>query len=443
MDIEFYNLLNLKFKKKRDIPEIWDKIVNNIDDFISDFLKSFDIDIDFLYTTNVGLLNVNSNSRSSILWDLSYWSIYVNYLEFVFWMEKEQDSSSEEAIYPFYMKEKITIGKSKVDAHRLVFLSTIFQYVSYKFYSEAKISYCFALLYDANKCSRLHNVSNEEAEEYKEYIEEQLAVTKLFCAFHEAYHLKKIDAPGDVNYRERILYNVKTMVNSKEFEVYYAYDRRLIDDVRKRVNLMNEQDNLFDELYSDAAALDLLDVVLNYMNVFQPQWSMEKFSLVVKEMIENFYAFNTLTYDLYMIWNANINLLNGQITEDVYEQEVHERDVEDVIRGQIFPAILWIQIDNILSEKGKLPPIPKKRCVNVKKEMVNFFNIAYNDELKNAVCSAVKQGFCKSKLTIEEARDILIEWDELGKFSNAKVDDLFLKGGIDDETDFFMFVRGY
>lgn len=301
-------------------------------------MKSFDIDIDFLYTTNVGLLNVNSNSRSSILWDLSYWSIYVNYLEFVFWMEKEQDSSSEEAIYPFYMKEKITIGKSKVDANRLVFLSTIFQYVSYKFYSEAKISYCFALLYDANKCSRLHNVSNEEAEEYKEYIEEQLAVTKLFCAFHEAYHLKKIDAPGDVNYRERILYNVKTMVNSKEFEVYYAYDRRLIDDVRKRVNLMNEQDNLFDELYSDAAALDLLDVVLNYMNVFQPQWSMEKFSLVVKEMIENFYAFNTLTYDLYMIWNANINLLNGQITEDVYEQEVHERDVEDVIRGQIFPG---------------------------------------------------------------------------------------------------------
>lgn len=293
------------------------------------------------------------------------------------------------------------------------------------------------------EAEQLHNVSNEEAEEYKEYIEEQLAVTKLFCAFHEAYHLKKIDAPGDVNYRERILYNVKTMVNSKEFEVYYAYDRRLIDDVRKRVNLMNEQDNLFDELYSDAAALDLLDVVLNYMNVFQPQWSMEKFSLVVKEMIENFYAFNTLTYDLYMIWNANINLLNGQITEDVYEQEVHERDVEDVIRGQIFPAILWIQIDNILSEKGKLPPIPKKRCVNVKKEMVNFFNIAYNDELKNAVCSAVKQGFCKSKLTIEEARDILIEWDELGKFSNAKVDDLFLKGGIDDETDFFMFVRGY
>lgn len=89
-------------------------------------------------------------------------------------------------------------------------------------------------------------------------------------------------------------------------------------------------------------------------------------------MIENFYAFNTLTYDLYMIWNANINLLNGQITEDVYEQEVHERDVEDVIRGQIFPAILWIQIDNILSEKGKLPPIPKKRCVNVKKKWLIF-----------------------------------------------------------------------
>ena len=65
------------------------------------------------------------------------------------------------------------------------------------------------------------------------------------------------------------------------------------------------------------------------MNVFQPQWSMEKFSLVVKEMIENFYAFNTLTYDLYMIWNANINLLLAILNNlvisntEIYDKEVN------------------------------------------------------------------------------------------------------------------------
>ena len=199
-----------------------------------------------------------------------------------------------------------------------------------------------------------------------QYIHEQLTVTKFFCAFHEAYHLKKIEPPGNEQYCERILYNVKTMVNSEAFDLFYNYDKCLIKDVWERVNLMNEQDHLFDELYSDAAALDLLDVVFNYMGYFEPKWTLDKFSLVVKEMLENFYSFNTLTYDLYAIWNLNLNLINGKITKDVYEQEVHKQDVEDVIRGQIFPAILWGQLDNILCEKGNVPPIPRKRYVNVR-----------------------------------------------------------------------------
>ena len=182
--------------------------------------------------------------------------------------------------------------------------------MSYKFYNEEKLSYCFALLYDANKCSVPHKVSDEESESYMQYIHEQLTVTKFFCAFHEAYHLKKIEPPGNEEYCKRILCNVKTMVDSEAFDLYYNYDKRLIKDVRERVNSMNEQDHLFDELYSDAAALDLLDVIFNYMDYFEPKWNLDKFSLVVKEMLENFYSFNTLTYDLYAIWNLNLNLID-------------------------------------------------------------------------------------------------------------------------------------
>ena len=443
MNFYFYRFLNLKFKQKDKMPKEWDMIVDQVDDVIADFLKIYGIDMDFLYTTNVGLLNVASNNQSSILWDLSYWAIYIEYLDFIFWMERERENIEGEAIYPFFLKQKIITCQSSIDANRLVFLATIFQYMSYKFYNDEELSYCFALLYDANKCSVPHKVSDEEVETYMQYIHEQLTVTKFFCAFHEAYHLKKIEPQGNEQYCERILYNVKTMVNSEAFDLFYNYDKCLIKDVWERVNLMNEQDHLFDELYSDAAALDLLDVVFNYMGYFEPKWTLDKFSLVVKEMLENFYSFNTLTYDLYAIWNLNLNLINGKITKDVYEQEVHKQDVEDVIRGQIFPAILWGQLDNILCEKGNVPPIPRKRYVNVRKEMTNFFDVAYNEFLKTKVHVAIKHGFRNSNLTIAEARDILIEWEKIEDFPNAVIDDLYLKGGTDDEIDFFMFVRGY
>lgn len=313
MNIDLYKLFNLKFKKKEDIPEDWNVLVDDVDDFIKSFLEAYGIDMDFLFTTNVGLLNINSNNECVILWDLSYWAIYIKYLEFIFWMENEQKQIKCKTSYPHSMKENIFTNKDKYDANRLVFLSTIFEYASYKFYNEDDLSYCFALLYNQNKCLMPHELSYEENEAYVEYIHEQLIAVKLFCAFHEAYHLKKIKQPGDYKeYNERIMYNVKSLVNGEEFGELYSYDKCLLDDVRKRVNSMNEQDHLVDELYSDAAALDLLDIVLNNMDVLQPKWSLNKYSQVVKEMIENFYSFNTLTYDLYTAWDATLSLIKGK-----------------------------------------------------------------------------------------------------------------------------------
>ena len=91
MNFNFYKL-NLKFKQKDEMPKEWDMIVDQVDDVIADFLKIYGIDMDFLYTTNVGLLNVASNNQRSILWDLSYWAIYIEYLDFIFWMIKTKSS---------------------------------------------------------------------------------------------------------------------------------------------------------------------------------------------------------------------------------------------------------------------------------------------------------------------------------------------------------------
>lgn len=444
MHTDFYEFLNLKFKKKDDIPKDWKAIINEVDDFITDFLKSFDVDMDFLFTTNVGVLNVNTPHQSTILWDLSYWAIYIKFLEFVFWMESDQKDVYEDIPYPLFMKANAMVNDNEVDANRLAFLSTIFQYMSYKFYNDEEISYCFALLYNENKCSIYHKVDSKKNDFYLEYIQEQLTAAKFFCAFHEAYHSKKINTPIEyTEYVDRILYNIKTIVNSEEFAGYYSHDVDLVNAVRKKVASMNTQEHLLNELYADAAALDLLDILNNDMNILLPKWSLDRFTRIVKEMIENFYSFNTLTYELYATWDVNLRLINNQITEDVYKQEIDRLNVEDVLRGQVFPVILWSQIDGSLRRRGSVPITPQKRYVNIRKEMIGFFNLAYNEKLKPAIYSAVKQGFNNSKLTISEARDVLIEWEELKKFSNISSDNLFLKGGARNEADFVMFVRGY
>lgn len=444
MEVDFYKLMDFKYKQKKDMPEAWNIIIGDVDKFLVDFLKNFGIDMDLLYTTNVGVLNISSQNESSILWDVSYWAIYIKYLEFFFWMENEPGFSSKQTLQPLAMKKNVFQNRDKADANRLVFLCSIFQYISYKFYNEEELSYCFAVLYNENKCASRHEASDELCKKYREYVQEQLALTKIFCAFHEAYHLKKINPPGDYKtYIDRVMYNLKVLINSDEFASYYDYDIRLVKDVRKKINNMNIQDQLLDELYADAAALDLMDVVINYMNCFKGNWSLTKFCKEVREMIENFYAFNTLTYDLYAIWEENLRLMKGEISKNIYKQELHKQDIEHVIRGQMFPVILWQQIDGLFFEKGQEPPLPKERYANVRDEMIRFFDIAYNIDLKEAVCKALKQGFNEGNLTISEARDILIEWDKMEKFPNASVQDLFLTGGMKDEFDFIMFVGGY
>lgn len=74
--------------------------------------------------------------------------------------------------------------------------------------------------------------------------------------------------------------------------------------------------------------------------------------------------------------------------------------------------------------------------------MIQFFNIAYNDTLKEHILNAYNIGLKKGTIPIEIARDILIGWDDLKNYPEATVQDLFL-GGNDNEDNYVMFVRGY
>ena len=139
MEVDFYKLMDFKYKQKKDMPEAWNIIIGDVDKFLVDFLKNFGIDMDLLYTTNVGVLNISSQNESSILWDVSYWAIYIKYLEFVFWMENEPGFSSKQTLQPLAMKKNVFQNRDKADANRLVFLCSIFQYISYKFYNEEEL----------------------------------------------------------------------------------------------------------------------------------------------------------------------------------------------------------------------------------------------------------------------------------------------------------------
>ena len=447
MNTMYYELLGLQFKTKNDIPQIWEEIVNEVDEWLVDFMKSFKIDMDTLYTTNVGLLNFKNSEKQVILWDLSYWVLYLRYLDFVFWMERESENNDDEYIsnakYPYYLKENV-LNNNRTDAQRLNFLPSIFEYLSYKFYNEYDISYCFALLRNENMNILQHSVPDETLDQYKDYIKNQLMLAKLFAAFHETYHLKSIDPPGGYDFfADRIDYNLRLLIESTDFNQVMGHDPILVKDARKKVAGLNREDSFFDELYADAAALDLMDTILNDMHIFYPEFSLDEFSVMMKTMIENFYAFNTMTYDLYTIWKSNVELIKGHLDEATYKKDIHEQDIDGTIRGLIFPIVLWIQIDRFCEERNNSPGKSPKRSISVRSEMIDFYDIAYNWDLKCAIESAIKNGFYNSKLSISDARDILIGWNELYNFPRASEKDLFLKGGYYNEDDFYVFVRRY
>lgn len=442
MNSVFSKFPDIKYKRKEDIEGVWETVVTPFDYRISEILKAYGVEMEFLYTTNVGLLNMDLPDRSVVLWDISYWAFYKKYLEFVFWMEKEAgESETLPALYPRYIREIVCSDQNLTYGNRLTFLATMFEYLACKFYSNENLSYCFALLYNINRCTVGHIASDAEYEQYRQYISEQSDVVKLFCALHEAYHLDKIKTSvGSAEFRRHVLYNVKLVVNSNEFELCYK-DSLFVDAVRKRINDVDCMDGLFDELYADAAALDFM-VNLFVQGYVWPDWTMERFCNAVREAINNFYSYNSLTYELYCAWDQNVLKKQGKVSKKVYREEILAKDTEEAVRGQMLPAILCMQL-NILQEEYSVPLSLPDRRVNVRKEMIDFFNIAYNDKLKNAILHAIKSGFENAKLKVSEARDVLLLWEPLSKYPNISTNDLFLHGGKTHGTDFFMFVARY
>lgn len=449
MHYDFYRYNNIKFKTKEELPELWNRAINDVDFYIADLLNKLKIDVDFLYTTNVGIMKFESTSFKSILWDVSFWAMYLKYLEFVFWAEHECSRTYKSKQYntkvvntPLKMKYNIHKNEDLLDANRLVFLPCIFEYLAYQFYNDVDISYMFSLLRNENMCQMKHSASEELIQEYVDYLSEQLLFAKLFCVCHEIYHLKILSPCGMERnvYSQRIIHNLMVYTQDEKFAKFLSHDPKLIFDTRTRIESFNIEDPLFDELYADAAALDLIDTLVNYKKHFV--FKFEHFVKAMRTTIENFYAFNTLTYDLSTIWKDNFEREYGHISDNVYQERIHKRDVEGTIRGLIFPMILWNQLDLFTTERGFSLIPTKRRRVSVRNEMIHFFNIAYNDTIKNQILNARKIGFKKGVLSLGTARDILVGWDDLKNYPYATINDLFL-GGKDDENNYVMFVRGY
>ena len=182
---------------------------------------------------------------------------------------------------------------------------------------------------------------------------------------------------------------------------------------------------------------------MNYADFFDVvSFTHERFVSSMMTVIENLYAFNTLTYDLCTIWDDNLARWNGKLSEKAYKESVHSKDIESVIRGFVFPIILLIQLERIGESYG-LKEIPaKERVIGVRYEMIQFFNVVYNDRIKECIKESYMVGFKDKKLPIRIARDILIGWDSFENHQDATKDDLIL-GGKDNENTYEMFARGY
>lgn len=449
MEKAFYEIFGVNVKGEECFSELCDSTIGEVDRIIADLMRDkFGVDMDFYYTTNVGIIKSDRNTSKTILWDVSFWSFYKKFLEFVYWMEREGEHLDTYCSYPSEIRHNALHRKSKADSCRSLLLGSIFEYLSYKFYSDETLSYCFAAFHNEHYYTSIHKVTDQELNDYNNYIFEQLLVTKLFCAFHEGFHLRAVYPPGDFsNYRQRILTNLKTLTNNDDFQDYYGYDIELVKSVRERISAIslneNPKDLLFDELYSDAGALDWLDIMLNGTNIFPVKWSITKFADIVFEAIDNFYAYNTLTYEIYNCWFHEMRLFRKIIDATTYRDELDKQNTEEVIRSRVFPVILVAQIESFLEENGIRDYEFKNRRINIRQEMINIFDLAYNDLLKQIIPITVEMGFREERLSISEARDILVRWRTMQNYPNISTEDLFLKGNTKYENDFHLFVRRY
>ena len=445
MHHEFYSLCNMYIKdmkeksKSGDVFKIRAIDTQDIDSFIVNFLKKFGISVDILYTSNVSIQNFVVNNEKIILWDISFWDVYDKYLDFVFFMDYYNNIE---------WKNEKNIEK---DYCRLVMEGTLYDYLALKFMGEENLSYCFSLLYNANRIDMYHRVTNEIAEKHYEFKRTQMFMAKLWGALHECGHLKVFDKYGSMeDFKGRCLENLRRMIKEPETLEFYSYDPGLVKGVKDKINKMthDDKDELMDELFSDAIALDMLEVVIENEHLFYPQMSKEEFAHLFICMLEIFTNFNTILFDLYVAWDTSLKLLKGRITEKIYYDIFHKRDVESVIRGMIFPTILMVQADRMAEGKYILDRYVKHHFsskLNMRKEMLDLFDLAYNNTIKEAVFNAVKRGFCNGKMSIEEARDVLIGWKPLNAFLGVKSDDLFLKEGedVDEKDSFYLFIRRY
>uniref|UniRef100_UPI00405659E3 hypothetical protein n=1 Tax=Agathobacter sp. TaxID=2021311 RepID=UPI00405659E3 len=445
MHNEFYSLCNLHIKdteeksKSGDTFKIRGVNSQDIDSFIVDFLKKFGINVDILYTSNVSIQNFALSNEKIILWDLSFWDLYDKYLDFVFFID-------------YY--NNIENGNDKdieKDYCRLVMEGTLYDYLALKFMSEAELSYCFALLYNANRIDMVHRVTDDVIREHYEFKRAQMFMAKLWGALHECGHLKMFNAFGNMDdFKGRCLENLRRIVKEPNTLEFYSYDPGLVNGVKDKVKKMayDDNDDLLDEIFSDAIALDMLEVVIDNGQFFYPQMSKEEFAHLFISMQEIFTNFNTILFDLYVAWDTSLKLMKGTITERIYHDIFHKRDVDSVIRGMIFPCILMVQADRVADGKFVLDRYTKQRFspkLNMRKEMLDLFDLAYNNTIKEVVFAAVNRGFHNGKMSIEEARDVLIGWKPLDTFFGAKPDDLFLKEGedVDGKDSFYMFIRRY
>ena len=138
-----------------------------------------------------------------------------------------------------------------------------------------------------------------------------------------------------------------------------------------------------------------------------------------------------------------MRLFRKEIDMTTYKEEFDKQNVEEVIRSRIFPIILVAQIESFLEENGIRDYEFKNRRVHIRQEMINIFDLAYNDLLKQIIPITVDVGFREEKLSISEARDILVRWRGMQNYPDISIEDLFLKGNTKYENDFHLFVRGY
>lgn len=229
-------------------------------------------------------------------------------------------------------------------------------------------------------------------------------------------------------------------------EQIYSDNDRLAHAVRKCFQEMDvsNNDDLFQELYADSCAFELLTNCMANHDLIDIDLSRDQFIEYMYYVLFLYQSFNIYTDECKNIWIWNLKKQQGFLTQSEYEEKILAADVNHVFRTEIQAMMQWNLFSKIMG--NPMLRLTVFKHIDYVIELENIRDYCYNKRIRKAILNVAKSGFKEKTFPISLIRDVLLEIVSMAVSGLSREDLILEDGGIENEQQsysYYLFTRGF